>query len=90
MPPGSYLVLSHGTYDFVPPETAAKLIEVASPTGRAEFHPRTKAEFARFFAGLDLIPPGITPLAEWRAETEPQPRPSAADIAGYAAVARIG
>jgi S-adenosyl methyltransferase len=90
MPPGSYLVVSHGTYDFMPPATAAKLTGMAKPPGGAEYRARTKEEIARFFAGLKLVPPGIQPLAEWRAENEPRPRPHAADIAGYGAVAQIG
>jgi hypothetical protein len=39
--------------------------------------------------GLELLPPGIVPLAEWRAKEEPQPRPPAEHIAVLAAVARI-
>jgi hypothetical protein len=38
--------------------------------------------------GLDLVPPGIVPMAEWRADDEPQPRPSPLEAGGYAAVAR--
>jgi hypothetical protein len=50
---------------------------------------RTRAEFARFFDGLDLVAPGVVPLAEWRADDEPEPRPTAAETAMYAGVARI-
>jgi S-adenosyl methyltransferase len=89
MRPGSYLVVSHATSDFMPPEAAAAVDEEGAQS-RVPFRFRTKKEFARFLEGLELISPGIQPLSEWRAESEPQPRPSAADIAGYAAVARIG
>jgi hypothetical protein len=27
---------------------------------------RTREEVARFFAGLDLVPPGIVPTPQWR------------------------
>ncbi len=47
-----------------------------------------REEFARFFAGLELVPPGIVPMAEWRAESEPGPRPAPAEASAYAAVAR--
>jgi hypothetical protein len=50
---------------------------------------RTRAEFARFFDGLELVAPGVVPLAEWRADDEPEPRPTAAETAMYAGVARI-
>jgi S-adenosyl methyltransferase len=89
MPPGSYLVVSHATSDFMPPQ-AATAVDEEGAQSRVPFRFRTKQEFARFLEGLELLPPGIQPLSEWRAQSEPQPRPSAADIAGYAAVARIG
>ena len=54
--PGSYLALSHGTYDKIPPnmvlagrEALANLVEAA--------HLRSKAEVERFFDGLELVPP---------------------------------
>jgi S-adenosyl methyltransferase len=50
---------------------------------------RSREEFGRFLGGLDLVPPGIVSVAEWRAETEAGPRPSAAETAVYGAVARI-
>ena len=50
----------------------------------------TRDEFERFLAGLQLEPPGIVPMAEWRADSEPQPRPSPLEAGGYVAVARKG
>jgi hypothetical protein len=87
LPPGSHLVMSHATYDFMPPQTVAKF-DAPGPANRAEFHARTREEFARFFDGLELLPPGIASIAEWRADNEPAPRPEAADVAAYGAVAR--
>jgi len=46
------------------------------------------AQFARFFRGLELLPPGIVPVSQWRADDEPEPRPAPAEAAVYAAVAR--
>lgn len=86
LPSGSYLVMSHATYDFMPPETIAKLD--AADGGPTKFIPRSREDFARFFDGLELLPPGIVSVAEWRADDEPQPRPTAADIAAHCAVAR--
>jgi hypothetical protein len=85
LPPGSYLVASHATSDYLPPRLVADIAAGRHGQGRL----RTEAEFARFFTGLDLVPPGIVPVPEWRAEHEPQPRPSAADTAMYCAAARI-
>jgi hypothetical protein len=52
------------------------------------FQYRTKQEFERFLTGLEPVPPGIVPMAEWRAEEERQPRPAPVEAAAYAAVAR--
>jgi hypothetical protein len=85
LPPGSYLVMSHATNDFLAPEEAAEIT-----AGRwGPFYPRSEAEFARFFDGFDLVPPGITSVASWHAEAEPRPRPTAAEAYTYGAVARV-
>jgi SAM-dependent methyltransferase len=86
--PGSFLVLSHGTWDFMPPEMIEQIRALSTPkTG--VFATRTHAELAGFFAGLDLIPPGIFPLNRWRADDESQPRPTDAETAFYGAVGRL-
>jgi hypothetical protein len=85
LPEGSYLVMSHATNDFLAPEEAAEIV-----AGRyGPFFARSEAEFARFFEGFELVPPGIASVAEWRAEAEPQPRPTAAEAYTYCAVARV-
>jgi S-adenosyl methyltransferase len=85
LPEGSYLVMSHATNDFLAPEEAAEIV-----AGRyGPFFARSEAEFARFFEGSELVPPGIASVAEWRAEAEPQPRPTAAEAYTYCAVARV-
>ena len=81
----SYLAIQHATADFYPPGAGA-----AGAYNRAgiPFQYRTGDEFGRFVAGLQLVPPGIVPMAEWRADDEPQPRPSPLEAGGYVAVAR--
>ncbi|HET9254528.1 MAG TPA: SAM-dependent methyltransferase, partial [Pseudonocardiaceae bacterium] len=71
--------------DFYPP--GAGTASAYQRAGMA-FQYRTREEFARFFSGLELVPPGIVPMAEWRAETEPDPRPAPVEASAYAAVAR--
>lgn len=89
LPTGSYLCVSHFTMDFLPPQVMQRLAEVwAANPANGPGQARSAEEVGRFFRGLDLVPPGIVPLAEWRAEEEPQPRPSPADISGYGAVGR--
>jgi hypothetical protein len=85
LPSGSYLVMSHATSDYLPRELVSDIAAGRHGQGRL----RTRAEFTRFFDGLELVPPGIVPVPEWRAEDEPQPRPTAADTAVYGAVARV-
>ena len=77
---GSYLVLSHGTMDFAPPQN------LAMP--QASFWPRSRDEVARFVKGLDVLEPGIVSVADWRAEDEPGPRPSPTETGIYGVVAR--
>jgi hypothetical protein len=85
LPAGSYLVMSHATNDFLSPAETADVL-----SGRyGVFHPRSQAQFARFFAGFDLVPPGLTSVASWRAVDEPEPRPTAAEAYTYCAVARV-
>ena len=83
--PGSYLAIQHPTADFYPPGAGTA---AAYQRAGIAFQYRTRDEFARFFTGLELVPPGIVPMAEWRAEAEPGPRPAPAEASAYAAVAR--
>jgi hypothetical protein len=85
LPSGSYLVGSHATADELAPQLAAEIAAGRHGSGQL----RSRAEFARFFDGLELVPPGIVSVSEWRAEHEPQPRPTVADTAVWGAVARI-
>ena len=88
LPSGSYIVISHATEDFASEEEKRKA-EAAIASGRhGIFLGRSRDEVARFVTGLELVPPGLVPVAEWRAEEEPQPRPTPAEVPGYAVIAR--
>jgi hypothetical protein len=86
MPPGSYLVLSHATFDPLDAETIAAMDNV-NKHNKPRFSPRTLSEVARFFDGLALLEPGIVSVPDWR--PGPGPRPTPAEATGYGAVARI-
>ncbi len=88
MPSGSYLAMSHVTSDFMTPEQVEG-VTAADRQTRVPFRFRTHAEFARFFDGLELVPPGIVPTVEWRPDPDDQPSPTAMEAAAYGAVARI-
>ncbi len=86
LPSGSYLAVSHTTYDFMPPDTIAAL---DAATAHERFQARTREQFAQFFDGLDLVEPGIVTTAQWRPIPQNQSQPTAMEAAAYAALARI-
>ena len=87
MPSGSYLVMSHATYDPMPPDIVARLKAAIAGTGE-KGGPRSRDEFARFFTGLELVEPGIVPVGDWR-PTPGTEVPDPAEVGVYGAVARI-
>ena len=62
--PGSYLVLSQSTPDFDP--DAMRGLAAASEQGGIPNVPRSLADTEPFFAGLELVEPGLVPMAAWR------------------------
>jgi S-adenosyl methyltransferase len=91
--PGSYVAMSHGTSEFMPSVERAKFEQWAKQEERARnrepLQPRGAAEFARFFEGMELVPPGVVALPDWRSELPPADRLPAADAGAYCAVARV-
>jgi hypothetical protein len=85
--PGSYLVATNATADLGPAEGLAVFRQLFE-AGKVDIWPRDRSEFTELFTGLDLVEPGVTPVSEWRAEGEPEPRPDPAHIAMYAGVGR--
>ncbi|ATL88161.1 putative S-adenosyl-L-methionine-dependent methyltransferase [Streptomyces malaysiensis subsp. malaysiensis] len=91
LPSGSALALSHCTPDF-DPETWQKVTDIYNQAGTpVQF--RDKAAVTDFFAGLDLIEPGIVVGHRWRpatedggADREDGPAPSDADVSLWAGV----
>lgn len=55
-PAGSYLALSHATYEQLPPQAVQAMNEVYQ-RATSNIYLRSKADIARFFDGLELIPP---------------------------------
>ncbi|OHV41602.1 MULTISPECIES: SAM-dependent methyltransferase [Pseudofrankia] len=64
LPSGSYLTMSYLTADRNP-DQVAKLVSAYRAQG-IDVTARTRAEVARFFQGLDLVPPGLVPVHLWR------------------------
>jgi hypothetical protein len=64
MAPGSYLVISHGASE-ERPATARDVAKVyQQATARAVL--RTRTEILPFFAGFELLEPGVVYAAQWR------------------------
>jgi len=84
LPSGSYLAISHLTGDFDPEEAADAL--AAGQGSGVTYAPRSRAEVAAFFAGLDLVDPGVVPLLAWRPDNGTPQDPLAVRM--YAAMGR--
>jgi S-adenosyl methyltransferase len=87
LPSGSYLALSHLTGDFDPAAWAG-VVAVYRRSG-VTMQVRRKPDIDRFFAGLDLIDPGVVSLPQWRPDPSDVGRPpSDAAVSVYGGVAR--
>jgi S-adenosyl methyltransferase len=86
LPAGSYLVASHLTTEHDPARTAAG--QATMRGAGIAMQKRDADEFARIaFSGLDLVPPGVVLVSEWRPEGD-GPRPAPAEVSCYGAVGR--
>jgi S-adenosyl methyltransferase len=88
--PGSYLAISHMTTD-VQPDAMAKVVERLDETTGATNPPafRSKDDVSRFFAGLDLVDPGMVQIDLWRPDPQSgSSRPGARVPPLYAGVGR--
>jgi S-adenosyl methyltransferase len=65
LPPGSYLVVSHGCSDGKP-DVAATVETVYRSKVAAQGRARSREEITRFFDGFTLVDPGLVWLPEWR------------------------
>lgn len=83
LPPGSYLILSHGTADGQDSEVVRAFTEIYNSSTSATACLRGRADVERFFDGLELLPPydgaepGLASASQWGAA-----EPMHADISG--------
>jgi hypothetical protein len=86
LPSGSYLAATHTTaeHDRAGWAAVTRAYGGAGIAGQL----RESGEFARLvFAGLDLVPPGVVLVPEWRPDDD-GPRPSPAEVSCYGGVGR--
>jgi hypothetical protein len=66
VPSGSYLALSHSASDLLHVEQRQGLESVTSRMIQQQFTYRSREQVAGFFAGMDLVAPGLVRVEEWR------------------------
>jgi hypothetical protein len=86
LPPGSYLAASHLTTEHDPAATGGG--QQAMRRAGIPMRKRTSDEFAALaFRGLELVPPGVVLVSEWRPDGS-RPRPAPAEVNCYGGVGR--
>ncbi|MFI9274941.1 SAM-dependent methyltransferase [Kitasatospora sp. NPDC052896] len=83
--PGSLLILSHGSQDFLTPAVVEAMTRVYS-TASAPAVLRDRAAVAGFFGDFELLEPGLVQLPLWRTEGEALPD-GWREVSAYAGVA---
>jgi hypothetical protein len=68
VPPGSCLAVSHGASDLIDPAALQGLYDSFKGNVQQQFQWRTREQVARFFAGMDLVEPGLVRVDDWRQE----------------------
>jgi hypothetical protein len=88
-PPGSFLAISTMSQDEADPATAEQLAGLLRlyESADEQVHPRDRATIESWFAGTDLVEPGVVLLDTWRPEDRPSTSP--ARLLGYGGVGRV-
>jgi S-adenosyl methyltransferase len=68
MAPGSYLVITHASYDYLPDDQRRDM-ETLSLAANIPLRVRTRDEILRYFDGLELVEPGLVYPPLWRPES---------------------
>jgi len=84
VPSGSYVALTHLGSDLLDQETRDGLEGLSARSMQQRISIRGRAEVARFFAGTDLVEPGLVRVEEWR------PDPAAAGSAASSLWGGVG
>jgi hypothetical protein len=79
---GSYLAISHGSTEGLPPETAATLQRGynRAVSDRGTLRPRAGVE--AFFDGVELLDPGVVPASQWPSDSPGGPPSDALCLCG--------
>ena len=85
LPTGSYLAVTHTTWDFLAPEVLAQ-VRAMTDAGRVDAWARPREKIQGFFAGFDIVEPGVVPTTRWRPDPDTVPY----DLRNVAAWAGVG
>jgi hypothetical protein len=66
LPPGSYLAVSHLGAELLAQEAKQGFDNIVKRQAQQQYIGRTREQMARFFAGMDLVEPGLVRVEEWR------------------------
>jgi hypothetical protein len=66
LPSGSYLAVSHLGSDLLDQEAKQGFENIVSRSAQQQYIGRSRDEMLRFFAGTDLVEPGLVRVEEWR------------------------
>jgi O-methyltransferase involved in polyketide biosynthesis len=80
VPAGSYLAVKES----VGGQARVAANEQYERTGAVPYASRTAAQVEGYFAGLDLVPPGVVPVGDWRPDPSPFPPVQVDSLAGLA------
>src|SRR6201996_155789 len=83
--PGSYLAITHVPSDMQASMGVVAAAERVNRLMAQRINPRRRADVTQFFNGLELLPPGVVPIQEWRPDTAEE---GAARAAMWGGVAR--
>jgi hypothetical protein len=84
VPQGSWLAVAHPTSD-VAPDQMTTMTDRYNKGVATQATMRTHAQIARFFSGLDLLPPGVVQLHRWQPGRAAQ---TSDEIAAYCGLGR--
>jgi hypothetical protein len=71
LPPGSYLAVSHLGSDLLDREAKQGFEDIVNRSAQQQYIGRSREQMARFFAGTDLVEPGLVRVEEWRPDPDP-------------------
>ena len=91
LPAGSYLAISHVTFDPLPQELADRLTLLSGDPVQGPFRARSREQISGFFTGYDLADPGLVSTVQWHPDRPPVPDAAATAVRAmaYGGVGRL-